>query len=74
MNAFEIKVALMREGISMRSIARSLGVSANAVSLVVNRRLASPRIRNAVARAIGREPADVFPEDAETHSREKIVR
>lgn len=73
MNAFDIKVALMKEGISMRSIARDLGVSPNAVSLVVHRRISSSRIRSAVARAIGHHPAEVFPEWADEHSPEIIV-
>lgn len=50
MSPFEIRIALLREGVSMRSIARKLGVSPNSVSLVVNRRMVSrescPKLRS----------------------------
>lgn len=62
MTPFEIKVALMKEGVSMRSIARKLGVSANAVSLVVNRRMKSPRIMEEIAGTIKLDKGSVFPE------------
>jgi lambda repressor-like predicted transcriptional regulator len=62
MTPFDIKVALMKEGVSMRSIAKKLGVSANSVSLVVNRRMVSRRIMEEVARSIGSTPSKVFPE------------
>lgn len=61
MTPFEIKVALMKQGISMRSISRKLGVSANSVSLVVNGRMVSGRIMAEIAEAIGVDPLRVFP-------------
>ncbi len=60
MTPFDIKVALMKEGVSMRSIAKKLGVSANSVSLVVNRRMVSRRIMEEIARAIKMDPSKVF--------------
>jgi transcriptional regulator with XRE-family HTH domain len=62
MTAFEIKVALMEKRVSMRSIARKIGVSPNAVSLVANRRMVSRRIMGELAEAIGAAASDVFPE------------
>ncbi len=61
MTAMQIKVALMEKRISMRSIAKKLGVSANSVSLVVSGRMVSRRIMEEIAAAIGARPAEVFP-------------
>ncbi len=62
MTPFEIKVALMKEGASMRSIAKRIGVSANSVSLVVNKRMVSRRIMEEVARVVKADKTIVFPE------------
>ena len=62
MTPFEIKVALLKEGASMRAIARRLGVSANSVSLVVNKRMVSRRIMEEVANVVKTEKGIVFPE------------
>ena len=69
MTPFEIKVALMRKGVSMRSIATRLGVSPNAVSLVVHRRMVSGRIIDELASALGVEAAALFPERFSEESR-----
>lgn len=61
MTPIEIKVALMEKGVSMRSIAKRLGVSANSVSLVVNGRMVSRRIMEEVAASICKHTAEVFP-------------
>ncbi len=60
MTPLEIKIELMKAGVSLRSIARQLEVSPTAVSLVVNRRMVSNRIMEAVAKAIGSEKKTVF--------------
>jgi lambda repressor-like predicted transcriptional regulator len=62
MTPLEIKVALLKRGVSMRAIARRLGVSANSVSLVANKRMVSRRIMDAIANAVGTDRASVFPE------------
>ncbi|MEN6485129.1 MAG: helix-turn-helix domain-containing protein [Syntrophobacteraceae bacterium] len=62
MTPFEIKVALMRKGVSMRSVAERLGVSPNAVSLVVHRRMVSGRIMSELAKAIEVDVSVAFPE------------
>ncbi len=62
MTPLEIKVALLKEGVSMRAIARKLGVSVNSVSLVINRRMVSGRIMSEVARTIKMDSSIVFAE------------
>lgn len=62
MNALEIRAELLRRGLSLRSISRRVGVSGNAVLLVVHRKLISRRIMEAIAAAIERNKEDVFPE------------
>jgi len=62
MNKLQIKYTLEHNGISMRAIAKELGVSVQAVSLVVSKKLFSLRIANAIANAM-RVPVEiVFPE------------
>lgn len=61
MTPLHIKAALMKEGVSMRSLARKLGVSVNSVSLVVNRRMVSRRIMEEIARTIKLDVPAVFP-------------
>ncbi|MEN6441670.1 MAG: hypothetical protein ABFD97_24175 [Syntrophobacter sp.] len=73
MTPFEIKVALMREGVSMRSIAKKLGVSANSVSLVVNRRMVSRRIMDEIAKAVKADRADVFGKTSNLSSVPRIM-
>jgi len=62
MSPNEIKADLIRHGTSMRAQAKRLGVSTNAVFLVVHRRMVSRRIMEAVAQAIGKKTPEVFPE------------
>lgn len=71
MTPFEMKVALMREGVSMRSIARKLGVSANSVSLVVNRRMVSRRIMDEIAGVLKADRSDIFHKSSITPSMSK---
>jgi transcriptional regulator with XRE-family HTH domain len=69
MTPFEIKVILMKKRISMRSIARELGVSANAVSLVVNKKSVSQRVMDKIADVIDSDKRVVFPEYFENFDR-----
>ena len=75
MKTLKIKIEIYRrrtQGVSQSSIAKSLGVSPQAVSNVIMRRNPSRRIAQAVADAIERPLADVFPEyctEAETRRR-----
>lgn len=62
MQTIDIKVELMRKGRSMRVIARDLGVTVNAVSLVVKHQLVSRRIMKAIAGILDLDVLTVFPE------------
>ena len=53
---------LRKKKISMSSIARDLGVSRQAVGYVIDRKFVSNRIMEAVAEALGKDKAYVFPE------------
>ena len=67
MNKLQIKYTLEYNGISMRAIARELGVSVQAVSLVVSKKLFNLRIATAIAEAM-RVPVEiVFPEQYLAH-------
>ena len=67
MTSEEIKLELFkrRREITMAGIARNLGVTRQAVQVVVDRRQTSARIARAVADAIERPVYEVFPELAE---------
>lgn len=65
MKTLKIKTEIYRrrpQGISQSAIAKSLGVTPQAVANVIERRNPSRRIAQAVADAIERPLADVFPE------------
>ena len=64
MTSEKIKIELFkrRKSVSMAKIARALGVTRGAVSLVVNRKSVSRKIMEAVADAIEQPPEKVFPE------------
>ena len=61
MSPQEIKIALLRKGITQSAIARSEGVSSQMVHRVIEGKNVSHRIRKAVARAIGRDPKEIWP-------------
>ena len=59
--------ALRVRGTSCNAIARQLGVSRAAVSMVINHpNNRSRRIERAIADALGERPADVFTDRADT--------
>ena len=65
MTSHEIKTEIYRrrpEGLTISAIARSLNVSKQAVGFIIERRHKSSRIAQAVAAAIERPLAEVFPE------------
>jgi transcriptional regulator with XRE-family HTH domain len=71
MKTLKIKIEIYRrrtQGVSQSSIAKSLGVSPQAVSNVIMRRNPSRRIAQAVADAIERPLAEVFPEYCESEN------
>jgi lambda repressor-like predicted transcriptional regulator len=57
----EIKVAMMRAGVTQEGIARRLGVRRQTVHLVVNHRVVSHRIRKAIADAVGMDLKRIWP-------------
>jgi DNA-binding XRE family transcriptional regulator len=76
MKPHEIKVEIYRrrpEGLTITSIAKSLGVSKQAVALIIERRQTSARIAQAVAAAIERPLEEVFPELAECADRRRAA-
>lgn len=62
MTALEMRIELLKKGTSMRAVALKIGVSANAVYLVANRKLVSRRIMTALAEAMDLKLLEVFPE------------
>lgn len=64
LSPLERKVALMRKGVFMSEIGRSLGITGAQVSYVVAGKRRSPRVEAAVAEVLGRPVAEVFPESA----------
>ena len=69
MTPLEIQFELRKRGITQKAIAEALGISPMAVSLVINKKIISDRAMKAVAKLIGRDHADVFPE---YYRREKV--
>lgn len=61
----EIRAALILKGITGVSIARSLGVPQQNVAAVIALTRRTPRIRQAIAAAIGKPVAEVFPDHKE---------
>jgi len=61
MTAMEIKIQLMQAGVSPSQIARRLGVTPAAVTMVIAGDTTSARIRREIASVIGLPPERVFP-------------
>lgn len=60
--ATKIKIELLKRGISGAAIARQEGVVRQAIYHVVAGRRRSPRLRGAIARAIGTRVEKLWPE------------
>ncbi|MGD9161345.1 MAG: helix-turn-helix domain-containing protein [Desulfobacteraceae bacterium] len=76
MNSEEIRIELfkVRKTKSMSDIAKDLGVSRSHVTQVVKRKFPSRRVKLAVAKAIGRDPREVWPEEPKTVWSELLKR
>lgn len=61
MTGLERKIALLKNGITMQSIADGLGVTIAHVSAVTLGKARSPRVEVAIAAAIGKSVAATFP-------------
>lgn len=58
------KAELVRRGLTMSDVARSLGLSLNHVSKVIAGERRSPRVERAIAKRIGQPVESVFPAQA----------
>lgn len=63
METREIKALMMMKGITSASIAKKVGVTRTWVSLVLTGKRNSPRIRKAIAKAIGWPVEKLWPEE-----------
>lgn len=61
MSTREIKALMILKGITSVDIARKTGVSATWISLVLNGRKPSKRIRKAIAQAVGKPVEELWP-------------
>ena len=61
MNVIEIKIALIRKGISQAEIAKRAGVSRQMVGLVIRRKAVSASVMKEIAIAIGKTVDQAFP-------------
>jgi len=61
MHAIQIKIALIRKGISQADIAKAAGVSRQMVGLVLKRKAVSAYVMREIATALGKTVDQVFP-------------
>jgi len=66
MTPLEIKIELLKAGISIRQLARHVGVSHTAMSYTIHGVNKGFRLREAVARAIGKRIEEIWPSEAKT--------
>ena len=62
MHPADIQAALKKKKITQKEIAKELGVSEMAVSMVINKRMVSERIIRVVADKVERDPLVIFHE------------
>ena len=66
MTPLEIKIELLKAGISIRQLARQEGVSHTAMSYTIHGVNKGLRLRQAIARALGKRIEDIWPPQAKT--------
>ena len=66
MTPLEIKIELLKAGISIRQLARQEGVSHTAISYTIHGVNKGLRLREAVARALGKHLEEIWPSEAKT--------
>ena len=66
MTPLEIKIELLKVGISIRQLARQEGVSHTAMSYTIHGVNKGRKLREAVARAIGKSVEEIWPPRSET--------
>jgi predicted transcriptional regulator len=62
MSPLDRKAELIRKGVSLTSIAETLGVTPQHVSQVLSGKRRSPTVEAEVARCLAQDVGDVFPE------------
>ena len=66
MTPLEIKIELLKAGISIRQLARQEGVSHTAMSYTIHGVNKGRRLREAVAQAIGKSIEEIWPPRSKT--------
>ena len=66
MTPLEIKIELLKAGISIRQLARQAGVSHTAMSYTIHGVNKGLRLREAVARALGKRIEEIWPPETKT--------
>lgn len=61
MNPTEIKILLLRAGITQTSISQNLGVTLGFVNQIITGRRHTRRVREAIAKAVGRRVDELWP-------------
>ena len=62
MDPIDIQYHIKKKGLTQTAIANDIGVAIMTVSKVIHRQLISDRTMKAIAKAIGRDHIEVFPE------------
>ena len=62
MHTADIQAELKKRGLTQKAIADELGIKPISVSAVISKRSISSRVMRYVAKRIGRDPREVFPE------------
>ncbi len=60
----EIRAELLKKNIQVTEIARQLGVTHPNVSVVISGKRPNPKVRKAIAKAINKSVAEIWPEEA----------
>ena len=63
MNSTEIRILLLRAHVTQTSIARELGVTLGFVNQIIMGRRNTMRVREAIAKAVGRRVEDLWPSE-----------
>jgi lambda repressor-like predicted transcriptional regulator len=66
MTPLEIKIELLKAGISIRQLARQEGVSHTAMSYTIHGINKGSKLRRAVARALEKRVEEIWPPEAKT--------
>lgn len=57
----EIKIAMLRHGVTQSGLARDIGVTVPSVHRIIENKNVSHRIRAAIAEAIGKDLKEIWP-------------